>query len=254
MSNPISGSSRRHCTIAALAVLAGGLLPANPDPSNGDLDPEPDDDASAPPINCNATLFPPADTLMAVDGRHVRTYRDEAAAFNARQRAKSCPRQILLKQDDTERILAQVAKAVDLTADPGETLELVSQMTTLLAAAEGLGLAANQVGVLERVVVFAHEGLPIAMVNPVITDRRGRGNIMTEGCLSLPNQAFLVQRADVVDVEWVGYDAASEAWVERRGTFEGLAARIVQHEVDHLHGILVTSRALTKGRHGRVLG
>ena len=119
---------------------------------------------------------------------------------------------------------------------------LLKDMADTMYRAEGVGLAAPQVGVLRRVVVIdIGEGL-IEMVNPVITSREG-SQTGREGCLSLPGRQGVVTRPNVVTVQFQ----------DRKGnpcelTGEGFLARAICHELDHLDGrvyIDVMDRELT---------
>lgn len=116
--------------------------------------------------------------------------------------------------------------------------KLVADMTETMHAAEGIGLAAPQVGVQRRVLVYqAGEDEPLkALVNPEILSRDGE-QVREEGCLSIPGLAFPVTRAQTVVVQ--GLDALGKA-VEYSA--EDLEARVIQHEVDHLDGILFIER------------
>ena len=117
--------------------------------------------------------------------------------------------------------------------------ELVEDMLETMYQAEGVGLAAPQVGVLKRIVVIDIGEGPIVLVNPRIVEQDGEqeGN---EGCLSVPGKAGVVVRPNHVVVE--GYDADMNP-VSVEG--EELLARALCHELDHLDGIMYTS--LVKG-------
>ncbi|HEX4622646.1 MAG TPA: peptide deformylase [Myxococcaceae bacterium] len=111
--------------------------------------------------------------------------------------------------------------------------ELLERMKRSVVEAEGIGLAANQIGVGLRVaLVFPPEGELIEMVNPRITARRGEV-LLDEACLSLPGEGEKVERALEVDVV---YQDASGA--EHTLTAKERLAHIVQHEVDHLDGLV----------------
>jgi peptide deformylase len=116
--------------------------------------------------------------------------------------------------------------------------KLVADMTETMRAAEGIGLAAPQVGVQRRVLVYqAGEEEPLkVLVNPEIVSREGE-QIREEGCLSIPGLAFPVTRAQSLVVR--GLDADGK--VVEYGA-EDLEARVIQHEVDHLDGILFIER------------
>jgi peptide deformylase len=128
-----------------------------------------------------------------------------------------------------DRVLSMPTQRV---TDFGPALrELLERMKRALAEAEGIGLAANQIGVGLRVaLVIPPEGELMEIINPRITDRRGEA-LLDEACLSLPGEGEKVQRALEVDVV---YQDASGA--EHTLTASGRVAHIVQHEVDHLDG------------------
>ena len=117
--------------------------------------------------------------------------------------------------------------------------ELVEDMLETMYQAEGVGLAAPQVGVLKRIVVIDVGEGPITLVNPKIVEQDGEQE-GSEGCLSVPGKAGLVIRTNHVIVE--GYDADMNP-VTVEG--EELLARALCHELDHLDGIVYTS--LVKG-------
>lgn len=116
--------------------------------------------------------------------------------------------------------------------------ELLEDMANTMYESSGVGLAAPQVGVSKRlVVVDAGDGL-ISLINPEIVRREGSETGM-EGCLSIPGIYGEVERASRVVVEGLGPDGRRK-WVEG----EGLLARVLQHEIDHLDGILFVDRAM----------
>ena len=117
--------------------------------------------------------------------------------------------------------------------------ELVEDMLETMYQAEGVGLAAPQVGVLKRIVVIDIGEGPIILVNPKIVEQDGEQE-GSEGCLSVPGKAGVVVRPNHVIVE--GYDADMNP-VTVEG--EELLARALCHELDHLDGIVYTS--LVKG-------
>lgn len=111
-------------------------------------------------------------------------------------------------------------------------IKLLENMADTMYAAEGVGLAAPQIGITKRVVVIdVGEGL-IELINPVIISKEGE-ETDAEGCLSLPGVAGEVTRAARVKVK-----ALDRNGKEQEYTGEGLLARAFQHEVDHLDGIL----------------
>ena len=108
----------------------------------------------------------------------------------------------------------------------------IADLFETMDAEEGAGLAANQVGVAERVAVVDANGERFAMVNPRIVEMDGRQS-GEEGCLSIPD-VF----GDVTRAERVVFEALDEEGREYRREVSGLAARAVQHEIDHLDGVL----------------
>jgi len=116
-------------------------------------------------------------------------------------------------------------------------LQLIENMFETMHAASGVGLAAPQIGVSQRVIVVdieshSPECPPIALINPVITAATGEA-LGEERCLSLPGHRGIVRRATSVDIEALLPDGQK---VKLNGTY--LMARVVQHEIDHLDGIL----------------
>ena len=116
---------------------------------------------------------------------------------------------------------------------------LLDDMAETMYNAEGVGLAAPQVGLAIRVVVIdVGEGL-IELINPVIVEKEGCV-IDTEGCLSIPNIFGEVERAEKVTVEFF-----NRRGKKQRMTGTGLLARCFQHELDHLEGVLFIDLAKT---------
>ncbi|MBW1926313.1 MAG: peptide deformylase [Deltaproteobacteria bacterium] len=136
-------------------------------------------------------------------------------------------------------ILRQEAKSVNRI--DGEFQGLIDQMLEIMYKAKGLGLAANQIGELKQLVVMditpSERGPnPIVLINPRITEWEGE-EAGEEGCLSVPNYSAPVKRA--ARVQLVGYDRNEK---EIRLEAEGLLARCIQHELDHLKGICFVDR------------
>ena len=115
----------------------------------------------------------------------------------------------------------------------------VERMGELMTDALGIGLAATQLGILHRVLVFrAFEEEPItALVNPVIEWRSEELETAEEGCLSLPGVHVEVERSAGVRVS-----ALDPAGAPLEIEAEGLRARVIQHEIDHLDGVLILDR------------
>jgi peptide deformylase len=123
--------------------------------------------------------------------------------------------------------------------------EEIERMGELMSAALGVGLAATQVGVLHRVLVYrAYTDDPIsALVNPVLEWASEEREAAEEGCLSIPGVHVEVERAARVRVRGRDADGA-ELVVEA----EGLEARVIQHEIDHLDGVLILDRISREAR------
>jgi len=134
-------------------------------------------------------------------------------------------------------VLEQVARPiVRFTA---ETNRLIERMVFVMRKARGLGLAAPQVGESVRIVIYdSGEGVRV-LVNPKIVSMRGEQLDPPEGCLSIPGLQGQVRRAEEVRVK--GYDQRGRP-ISRRAT--AMEARVIQHEVDHLDGVLFFHKAL----------
>jgi peptide deformylase len=136
-------------------------------------------------------------------------------------------------------VLRMRANEVD---DAGEAVpELVERMTKLMQEARGVGLAAPQVGVLRRVLVYqtSDEDPVVALVNPRLTGTSEEQETLDEGCLSLGAASVIVPvpRPATVTVEATTPDG-EPVTIEA----EGLEARVIQHELDHLDGVLIIDR------------
>ena len=132
-------------------------------------------------------------------------------------------------------ILRTMCKPVGQVTE--EHARLVARMREIMHEANGIGLAAPQIGILQRIFVY-NEGEEFhALINPIIVQMRGE-QVGSEGCLSLPGLYGDVLRANEVTVK--GLDANGKP-VRIRA--QGLTARVIQHENDHLDGILFIDRA-----------
>jgi peptide deformylase len=122
---------------------------------------------------------------------------------------------------------------------------LVQRLEHLLHDANGLGLAATQIGVLRRVFVFLPdpEQEPVALVNPLIAESSAERVSDDEGCLSLQGVVIPVERHESVTIE--GRNPQGE---DVRLELRGLPARIAQHELDHLDGVLILDRTTADAR------
>jgi peptide deformylase len=115
--------------------------------------------------------------------------------------------------------------------------ELVLDMLETMEAQGGLGLAAPQVGKSIRLCVIKFEGKTHILINPVFKSKSWRKVIAEEGCLSFPGQFFPVRRSKTVKVE--ALDRKGEKIIIKA---DGLLSRALQHEIDHLDGVLFISR------------
>lgn len=134
-------------------------------------------------------------------------------------------------------ILRQQAKAV-LLPPSAEVATLAQQMFLAMEHYKGIGLAAPQVGQSIRLIVIATPEKPTAYLNPTIAEHSWRKVNFEEGCLSLPGVYGDVRRPSRVLAKYVTLSGE-----QRTEWLEGLIARVYQHEVDHLNGVLFTDLA-----------
>lgn len=134
------------------------------------------------------------------------------------------------------RILRQKAKKIKDPLAP-EVQKLIQDMIETLRKAQGLGLAAPQVGKSVRLCVVEFENKSHVLINPKIINFSKNKVIMEEGCLSFPKKFFSVTRPEKVKV----------IYLDKKGKrskikADGILARIIQHEIDHLNGVLVIDK------------
>ena len=136
-------------------------------------------------------------------------------------------------------------KAREVEQFDGDLGKLGERLSHLLGDANGLGLAATQIGVLRRVFVFLPdpEEEPVVLVNPSFAETSDERESDTEGCLSLQGVVIPVERHATLTLE--GKDAQGN---DVRLELEGLPARIAQHELDHLDGVLILDRTTPEAR------
>ena len=139
------------------------------------------------------------------------------------------------------------SKASPVTNFGPELRAEVERMIAIMRDGMGVGLAATQLGVLRRLLVFqaGSDGEPTALVNPVIEWLSDEGSLAEEGCLSLPRVSMDVERPLHARVS--GRDAEGEP-IEIEAS--GLEARVLQHEIDHLDGVLILDRTSRDQRKG----
>ena len=142
-------------------------------------------------------------------------------------------RKILTEPDPILRKKCEPLEKVDT-----ETKKLMDDMLETMYAAPGIGLAAIQVGILKRLVVIdiskgEEEKKPMFLINPQIIHRSKKTSIYEEGCLSLPGQFAEIERPAECTLKYIDYNGK-----EKELKADGLLATCIQHEVDHLNGIL----------------
>jgi peptide deformylase len=138
-------------------------------------------------------------------------------------------------------VLRMKARPVEVFDE--DLARLAERMTTLMHEAQGVGLAATQVGVLRRLFVFVDQGEDRVLVNPVITSQGRETEVDEEGCLSIQDVLVPVERVTSVTIE--GVDVRGEPISFELSLPE---ARIVQHELDHLDGVLILDRTDPESR------
>lgn len=133
-------------------------------------------------------------------------------------------------------VLRQVSKPVEQVND--DVLRLADDMLETMYDAPGIGLAAIQIGIPRRMLVIdvAREGeekQPLVFINPEIVKSSDERSVYEEGCLSIPDYYAEVERPAVISVKHIGRDGK-----ERLTEADGLLATCLQHEIDHLNGVL----------------
>ena len=133
-------------------------------------------------------------------------------------------------------LLRQISQPVEQVGESEK--ELMNDMLETMYAANGIGLAAIQIGVPKRIIVMdlskeENKKLPMYFVNPVITKKNNEKTTYEEGCLSVPNQFAEINRPSKCEVEYLDYNGNKQSLEA-----EGLLATCIQHEIDHLEGIL----------------
>ena len=137
---------------------------------------------------------------------------------------------------EPDKLLRQVSKPVSKVGKKEQ--ELMTDMLETMYAANGIGLAAIQVGVPQRIIVMdickeENKKEPRFFVNPIIKNKDPIKATYEEGCLSVPNQFAEVDRPSKCEVEYLDYNGNKQLLKA-----EGLLATCIQHEMDHLEGIL----------------
>ena len=137
---------------------------------------------------------------------------------------------------EPNKILRQISQPVEKVGD--EERELMRDMLETMYSANGIGLAAIQIGIPKRIIVMdlskeENKKLPMYFVNPVIAEKNNEKTTYEEGCLSVPNQFAEIDRPSKCKVEYLDFNGNKQNLQA-----EGLLAICIQHEIDHLEGIL----------------
>ncbi|MDY3119277.1 MAG: peptide deformylase [Peptoniphilus sp.] len=137
---------------------------------------------------------------------------------------------------DGDPILRKKSRRVEVVDD--DLLRLIDDMYETMYDAQGVGLAAVQIGKLKRLIVLDdYEGTKMVLINPERVFEEGSSEDF-EGCLSVPTRMGKVKRFEKIKVNYM-----DEKGEKQTAEAEGFLARIMQHEMDHLEGILYTDRA-----------
>ena len=137
---------------------------------------------------------------------------------------------------EPNKILRQISKPVESIGD--EERRLMDDMLDTMYAAPGIGLAAVQIGVPKRIIVMdisrdEDKKEPRYFVNPVIKNKNNETSKYEEGCLSVPDQFAEIERPNECEVEYLDYNGKKQLLKA-----DGLLATCIQHEMDHLEGVL----------------
>lgn len=128
------------------------------------------------------------------------------------------------------------AEGVNL--EDGNLRDLIYKMRFVISMHRGVGLAAPQVGDLKRVIMLRGEedGALSLFINPVYTFlSEGRSDVPKEGCISMPGESRFIERHQTIEVAYLSITGS-----ERESRIDGETARVFQHEMDHLEGVLIT--------------
>ena len=137
---------------------------------------------------------------------------------------------------EPNKLLRQISVPVEKVEETER--ELMNDMLETMYAANGIGLAAIQIGIPKRIIVMdlskeENKKNPMYFVNPIIKKKNDQNVTYEEGCLSVPNQFAEIDRPKTCEVEYLDYNGNKQNLKA-----EGLLATCIQHEIDHLEGIL----------------
>ena len=137
---------------------------------------------------------------------------------------------------EPNKLLRQISEPVKKVGD--EERKLMDDMLETMYAAPGIGLAAIQIGIPKRIIVMdisrnENQKEPMYFVNPIIENKNSEKATYEEGCLSVPDQFAEIERPNTCEVEYLDYNGKKQTLKA-----DGLLATCIQHEMDHLEGIL----------------
>ena len=162
---------------------------------------------------------------------------------------------------EPDKILRKISSPVQKVGDTER--KIMDDMIETMYSANGIGLAAIQIGIPKRIIVIdlkiENKKNPLFFVNPVIKNKDNLKSTYEEGCLSVPNQFAEIDRPKKCDVEYLDYNGEKKILKA-----EGLLATCIQHEMDHLEGILFIDylsklkksmiiKKLSKGKSNRIV-
>ena len=136
---------------------------------------------------------------------------------------------------DDHKLLRRKAKRVDKIDDI--IRNIAASMIRAMLENNGVGLSGNQVGILKRIIIVLIDQNPKVMINPEIVSLSEETIIDNEGCLSFPGQFYDIPRSKMIKVKY--RNLSGHPVIE---TYDGLISRIIQHEMDHLDGIVFMER------------
>jgi|TARA_B110000438_G_C15718099_1_gene608454 peptide deformylase len=137
---------------------------------------------------------------------------------------------------EPNKLLREISKKVEEVGD--DEKRLMDDMLETMYAANGIGLAAIQIGIPKRIIVMdiskdTDNKKPVYFINPVIQQKGINKSTYEEGCLSVPDQFAEIERPSECEIEYLDYNGEKQLLKA-----EGLLATCIQHEMDHLEGIL----------------
>lgn len=130
----------------------------------------------------------------------------------------------------------KAGKVEEITPELRKLAEDMIQ-TMLKSEPEGIGLAAPQIGVSKRIFIARTEQNPVVFINPKVIERGGQKSAEEEGCLSLPDVWLKIRRTKEIEVEAIDINGK-----KIKIKADGLMARVLQHEIDHLNGVLIIDK------------